>query len=271
MWHHLSSPAHAPAAGSGTAPATAGDVAIVVPCFNEAAVIERTIQRLRAWFPSVRIVVIDDGSRDDTAARADAFAADDTHVVVSRLPHNGGKGLAVASALPLVGSAAVVVVDADLAYGRSSVCRAIDALAATDLAIGNRRHAESTYAVPVRLFGFLYRRHLLGIVFNWLVRAALGLPMRDTQCGLKAFRAAAFQQIMARLRTTGFAFDLEVLLLARGLGFHLMEIPVEVDIDSGRSSVRLVRDGLVALREVLVLSMRRLAGYYAPAHLNRPG
>ena len=188
-----------------------------------------------------------------------------------RLPANGGKGHAVASAAALVTDAAVVIADADLAYGEDSIRRAMDALRTADIVIGNRRHRDSTYTVPVRAFGFLYRRHVLGVVFNGFVRAVLGLHERDTQCGLKAFRAQAFQDVMASLRTRGFAFDLDVLLLARALRLHIEEIPVDVGIDSGRSSVRLVRDGAVAMKEVLTLAVHRMRGRYRPARMpDRP-
>jgi hypothetical protein len=162
---------------------------------------------------------------------------------------------------------AVAVVDADLAYGEQPIRRAIAALALADLAVGNRRHVDSQYTVPVRLFGFLYRRHVLGLAFNVCVRLLLGVTLRDTQCGLKAFRADAFQDVMARLRTARFAYDLEVLLLARGLGLTRQEVAVELTIDSGRSSVRLVRDGMLAMEEMLGLAVRRAKGEYRPSRL----
>lgn len=242
----------------------AEDLVIVVPCFNEAAVIAQSVARLREWFPAASVLVMDDGSADDTASRAAAVAEKDAGVRVCRLASNGGKGHAVASAVAAVAGRAVVIVDADLAYGRESIRRAMSALERCDVVIGNRRHRDSTYTVPVRLFGFLYRRHALGILFNRVVRAALGLHERDTQCGLKAFRGDAFHDVMTRLRTKGFAFDLDVLLLARARRLRIEEIPVDVTIDSGRSSVRLARDGAIALREVMSLALHRLKGRYRP-------
>jgi dolichyl-phosphate beta-glucosyltransferase len=246
-------------------------IVIVLPCFNEAAVIAQSVARLRAWFPAASVLVVDDGSGDDTASRARAVAETDAGIQVHRLPVNGGKGHAVAAAAALVAGAAVVIADADLAYGEDSIRRAVDALERADIVIGNRRHRDSTYTVPVAAFGFLYRRHVLGIAFNWVVRAALGLHERDTQCGLKAFRGHAFQEVMTRLRTKGFAFDLDVLLLARALRFRIEEIPVEVRIDSGRSSVRLARDGAIALKEVATLALERLRGRYDPARIPPAG
>lgn len=249
----------------------AHDVALVVPCFNEAPIIAASLASLRDWFPAALIVVVDDGSRDDTRRAAETAAAGDARVRVLAHAANRGKGRAVASAAPLVAGHAAVIVDADLAFDRAAIQRAIDALRACDIAIGNRRHADSTYAVPVRLFGFLYRRHLLGHLFNRVVRLALGLSQPDTQCGLKAFRADVFQSVMGRLTTDGFAFDLDVLLLAKGLGLRVADVPVAVAIGSGRSSVRLARDGLVVGREVIALVARRFTGAYTGERLARPG
>ena len=187
---------------------TSPTLAIVVPCFNEAAIVGTTIARLREWFPSATIVVVDDGSTDDTTARAEAAAAEIAGVRTTRLARNAGKGGAIAAASALVRDAAqVLVVDADLTFSRESMNGAVRGLETADVAIGNRRHPQSTYTVPVRVFGFLYRRHVFGWLFNFFVRTLLRLPHRDTQCGIKAFRAQAFRDVMRRLRTTGFAFD----------------------------------------------------------------
>ena len=156
--------------------------------FEEAPIIRDTLTDLARWFPAAQLIVVDDGSGDGTAAVAQAFARehDGTDVIV--LPENQGKGRAVAAACAAVKGERVVIVDADLAYGQDAIRRAADALDRADMAAGNRRHADSTYTVPVRVFGFLYRRHVLGWVFNRAVRALLGLTVRDTQCGLKSFR-----------------------------------------------------------------------------------
>jgi dolichyl-phosphate beta-glucosyltransferase len=130
------------------------------------------------------------------------------------------------------------------------------------MAVGNRRHAESTYTVPVRLFGFLYRRHVLGWLFNRLVRLGLGLTVQDTQCGLKAFRTEVFRELMPQVRTSRFAFDLEVWLLARARRLRVAEIPVDVRYETGRSSVRLLRDGARMAADVVALVGRRLTGTY---------
>ena len=237
-------------------------VTFVVPCFEEAAIVTQSLRQLAGWFPDARIIVVDDGSRDETASHARAFAREHAATDVLVLPENRGKGRAVAAAAGSVGGDRVVIVDADLAYQQDAIRRAAAALDHADMAVGNRRHAESTYTVPVRLFGFLYRRHVLGWVFNRLIRLTLGLTARDTQCGLKAFRSETFRRLMPQVRTSRFAFDLEVWLLARASGLRVTEIPVDVRYESARSSVRLLRDGSRMAADVVALVGRRLSGAY---------
>jgi glycosyltransferase involved in cell wall biosynthesis len=237
-------------------------VTFVVPCFEEAAIIAQTLRQLAAWFPEARIVVVDDGSSDGTAALARAFAQGHGATEVLALPENCGKGSAVAAAAASIGGDRVVIVDADLAYQDDAIRRAAAALDHADMAVGSRRHAESTYTVPVRLFGFLYRRHVLGWLFNRLVRLTLGLSAKDTQCGLKAFRSETFRRLMPQVRTSRFAFDLDVWLLAGAAGLRVAEIPVDVRYGSGRSSVRLLRDGARMAADVIALFGRRLGGAY---------
>ncbi len=237
-------------------------VTLVVPCFEEAPIIRDTLAELARWFPAAQLIVVDDGSGDGTAAVAQAFAREHDATDVIVLPQNQGKGRAVAAACAAVKGERVVIVDADLAYGQDAIRRAADALDRADMAAGNRRHADSTYTVPVRVFGFLYRRHVLGWVFNRAVRVLLGLTVRDTQCGLKSFRADAFRRLLPQVRTSRFAFDLEVWLLARALRLRVAEIPVDVRYETGRSSVRLLRDGLRMAADVIALTLRRLSGAY---------
>ena len=237
-------------------------VTFVVPCFEEAAIITQTLRQLASWFPDARIIVVDDGSQDETAALARAFAQGHAGTEVLVLPENCGKGRAVAAAAASTSGDRVVIVDADLAYHDDAIRRAAAALDHADMAVGNRRHAESTYTVPVRLFGFLYRRHVLGWLFNRLVRLTLGLAAQDTQCGLKAFRSETFRRLMPQVRTSRFAFDLEVWLLASASGLRVAEIPVDVRYGSGRSSVRLLRDGTRMATDVARLVGRRLMGAY---------
>jgi glycosyltransferase involved in cell wall biosynthesis len=238
---------------------------IVLPCYNEAAVIVRSLTTLRAWFPrETQILVIDDGSTDGTAglARQHAKSQDDDRIQVHIRPANGGKGASIRAAIGQAAGEHVVLVDADLVFGRESIAGVIQALHDADLAIGNRRHLESRYSVSVGLFGFLYRRHLAGLTFNTLVRTAFGLPYRDTQCGLKAFRRDALERLGRWLTIDGFAIDVEMLLAARALGLRVTEVPVTVTYQSAASSVRLIRSAAAISADMLRILVRRAAGRY---------
>ena len=241
---------------------------LIVPCFNEAARIEASLQTLTDWFGTgTEIIIVDDGSRDGSADRAEDFALSRPHVRVKRMPANRGKGAAVREAAGMARGRKIVIVDADLSYERSSIDRAIEGLEAADFVAGNRRHHDSKYEVPVRLFGFLYRRHLVGLTFNLLVRLLLRLDVRDTQCGLKAFRHDALRRILPSLGTDGFAQDVEMLLVARGLGLRYATVPVTVTYESAASSVRLMRSALAMMGSILRLATRQATGRYAPARV----
>ena len=211
--------------------------------------------------------MIDDGSADDTFEQAGRYATRHAHVRVHRLPRHRGKGAAIRAAIPLVRSDMVVLMDADLAFDRESVQRAIDGLASADMVVGNRRHDGSYYSVPVRLFGFLYRRHLVGLAFNTFVRAVLHVSLRDTQCGLKAFRRAALDTIAPALSVEGFALDVEMLLVARALEVRLSEVPVHVRYESAKSSVKLLLSAWVMASDLMRIAARRARGRYAPARV----
>ncbi len=241
---------------------------VVLPCFNEESRIAASLATLASWFgESVEVLVIDDGSVDRTFEEAMGTAARHRHIRVHRTPRHRGKGGAIRAAIPLVRTETVVFMDADLAFDRESVQRAIDGLATADMVIGNRRHDGSDYTAPVRLFGFLYRRHLAGQLFNTFVRAVVQLGFRDTQCGLKAFRRTCLARLAPALNADGFALDVEMLLVARALDVRLIEVPVHVRYESAKSSVALVRSAWAVASELLALTLRRARGLYAPARL----
>jgi len=243
-------------------------ISIVLPCFNEGVRIASSLATLESWFgPSVEVLVIDDGSVDDTFDQAERYATGHAHVSVHRVGRHRGKGGAIRAAIPLIRSDVVVLMDADLAFDRESVQRVLDGLATAEMVVGNRRHDGSYYSVPVRLFGFLYRRHLVGLVFNAFVRSVLHVSFRDTQCGLKAFRRTCLDRIAPTLSAEGFALDVEMLLVARGLELRLSEVPVHVRYESAKSSVKLLLSGWAMASDIMRIAVRRARGWYAPARL----
>lgn len=240
-------------------------LSLVVPCFNEGRRIASSIRELRSWIgPEAEILVVDDGSTDDTVERVTAVADEDPCLRIHHYAPNRGKGAAFRAAAAVALGDKVVFLDADLVFDRASVLRIVDALGDADAAIANRRDDRSRYVVPVSLFGFLYWRHMLGLAFNALVRVALQIRFRDTQCGLKGFRRDALRQIAPSLTVDGFAFDVEMLVVARSLGLRVAEVPVMITYASARSSVHVVRGASGIASGLLRIAVNRWRGQYSP-------
>lgn len=247
-----------------------GAVTFVLPCFNEGPRIIESLAMLESWFGAVhQVLIVDDGSADDTVARVEGYAETHAYVRVHRVWPHRGKGGAVREAIPQVRTERVVFMDADLAFDRESVQRTLDALADADVVVGNRRDDRSRYSVPVQVFGFLYRRHFAGLAFNAFVRALTGVGVRDTQCGLKGYRREGLVAMAPALSVDGFALDVEMLLVARSLGLRMAEIPVNVHYESARSSVRMLASTKRVASDVVAIALRRASGAYAPARIRR--
>jgi hypothetical protein len=232
-----------------------GDMAaltVILPCYNEARRLPATLQAFLAHLSSVpgevEILVVDDGSTDATVAAAEAAAGGDPRVRVIRTGPNRGKGFAVRVGMLAAAGDRVVFTDADGSYGPDEVDRVARALAGAPVAIGTRDPAEA---------GERLARRVASGVFNGAVRALLGLPFGDTQCGLKGFRRDAARAVFGRARLDGFAFDAEALVLARRLGLAVAEVPVRAQERAG-SKVRVLADGPRMLAELW--AVRRAVG-----------
>ena len=189
---------------------------IVVPAYNEALRLPASLAQLRtlaaaASYP-VDVLVADDGSTDDTADIVEQLALEWRQLRVIRLAHRG-KGSAVRAGMLAATGARRFLADADLSMPIEFLRAFLQEIdRGASIAVGCR---ESPGAVRVDEPAF---RHVSGRVFNWLTRL-LGLTrLDDTQCGFKAFTAAAAEEIFAGQRLDGFAFDVEVLMLADRLG-----------------------------------------------------
>ncbi|HEU5085268.1 MAG TPA: glycosyltransferase, partial [Acidimicrobiales bacterium] len=181
----------------------------------------------------LEVIVVDDGSGDDTAQLALEAGAE--QVVVQ--PRNRGKGAAVRAGMLASRGRVVAFTDADLAYDPPQLRRALEAVeAGWDVVIGNRRHVDSDVARATGL------RALGSRVVNRLSAAVLLAAPRDTQCGLKAFRGDVARRLFAHTRVDGFAFDIEVLHLVERAELALGEIPVRLDETGASSTVRVGRD-----------------------------
>lgn len=230
-------------------------LSVIVPVYNEAGRLEASVRRLgaylRARLPGSELLVVDDGSTDATPRLLAGLARAVPGLVVHRLPANRGKGAAVRRGLALARGRVVVFTDCDLSTPPAEIPRAVRWIEGGDaVAIGSRALPGSRLPVPQP-----WARRLAGRVFNLAVRVLLGLPYADTQCGFKAFDRATARALARDGRMDGFAFDVELLLLAKRRGARVREFPVTWR-DRAQSKVRLVRHAPAMFRALFELSRR---------------
>lgn len=241
-------------------PTDVPELSVVIPAFNERARITMTLSRtldfLAQHHPNSEILVVDDGSHDDTTQLVEDFAAKDARVRLIRQPQNRGKGAAVRRGVLASRGRFVLFMDADLSTPIEEVDKLlVYAREGADVVIGSRGLAESDIRIHQP-----WPREVMGRIFNMLVRRIAMLGFKDTQCGFKLFTRAAADAVFARQTLDGFAFDVELLLIARDdLGYRIREVPV-VWMHAPNSKVSPVRDAQKMLRDVIELRVKRFGG-----------
>jgi dolichyl-phosphate beta-glucosyltransferase len=243
-------------------------LSLVIPAFREADRIAATVARVRDELGSLvgpdelEIVVVDDGSGDATAEQARRAGA---HQVLVQ-PRNRGKGAAVRAGMLAATGRARAFTDADLAYAPAQVARLLDAVEdGWDVVVGNRHHVDTTTVVEAS-----WLREAGHRVINGATRSVLLGRHQDTQCGLKAFRSDVAELIFGHARVDGFAFDVELFMLAERYGLSLTEVPVEVE-NSDLSTVKVARDSVRLLVDLGRIRVAMASGAYdlAPGELDR--
>lgn len=230
-------------------------LSIVIPAFNEAGRLQHTLEALVTHFAgqNSEILLVIEKSTDHTLDIANTFAGRHPFFRVLAQSDQRGKGHAVKTGMLAAQGDLVFFMDADLSVPLSTVATFIDVFAddpEAAILIGSRQHPDSDI---VAAQGWL--RRSMGQTFNHLVRLFSGIPWRDTQCGFKAFRREVAREVFALQTVDGFAFDVEILLLARQRGHRIVELPVKWQ-NSAASKVHIVRDSLRMLRDVWHLRMK---------------
>jgi glycosyltransferase involved in cell wall biosynthesis len=239
-------------------------LSIVIPAYNESARIEATLERVldcvetRGW--DAEVIVVDDGSSDDTVAILQRWMADQKRLHLVKNPGNRGKGYAVRNGLLQARGNIVMFTDADLSSPMEEAERLMEAIdSGADVAIGSRWLDKQKQTVHQPLY-----RRFFGRCFNGVTRRVVGLPFKDTQCGFKAFRRDAAQTIFRLQTIERWGFDPEILFIAQKLKYKIVEVPVTWGHDE-RSRISYLKDGMKMLEEMGQIRANSLRGRYDEA------
>ena len=228
-------------------------LSVVIPAYNEEARISRTVREVVAYLAARsypwEVIVADDGSSDRTAQLVAEASGDDPRVRVIPLEHRG-KGWAVRNGMLAACGEYRLLCDADLSVPIEQVERLLPgSVENVDIAVGSREAAGAAR------YGEPGRRHLMGRVFNALVRGLAAPGVADSQCGFKCFRSLAADKLFSLSTLDGFSFDVEVLFLARRSGMTIAEIGVDWHYRD-HSKVRPFRDALSMAVDLLRIRWR---------------
>lgn len=234
-------------------------LSVVIPAYNESLRLPHTLDQclafLEGWNETWEIVVVDDGSIDDTASVVERFYARDQRIRLLRAEH-GGKGSAVRAGMLNATGRWRLFADADLSMDLSELPKFFEQ--PVDVAIASRE-AEGAARIGEPL-----ARHLVGRLFNLCVRAIVVPGIFDTQCGYKLFSDTATQALFRASCVDGFAFDVELIFLARRAGLRVREVPIVWRHKPG-SRVRL-QTGLAAFRQLFEIRRNARDGRYRGLH-----
>ena len=234
-------------------------LSIVIPAFDEAARIVPTLDELELYLSAQafiwEVVVVDDGSSDDTAALVEEWANGRDDVRLARIEH-AGKGWAVRTGMLEARGRYRFMCDADLAMPACWIGAFIERMkAGADIVIGSRE------AAGARRFDEPGYRHLMGRVFNRAVRLLAVGGFEDTQCGFKCFSEEAATQLFRLQVARGMGFDVEILYLAMKAGFRVEEMPIDW-YHQPVSKVRPGADTIDMIKDTILIRLRDVFGKY---------
>ena len=235
---------------------------IIIPAYNEGQRITATLDKVLAYIAeqgwNAEVIVVDDGSRDETPGIVSGYAQRHPGVRLLQNPGNRGKGYSVRHGMLKASGDLLLFSDADLSSPIQEATKLFAVLAeGAEVAIGSRwlNSELQTERQP-------FYRQLFGRIFNLHLRVLLGLRFKDTQCGFKAFTARAAQALFPRQKIERWGFDPELLFLARKFGLPVREIAVEWAHDN-RSKISYLKDGLHMGAETLRVRWYSLTGVYS--------
>jgi glycosyltransferase involved in cell wall biosynthesis len=232
-------------------------VSIIMPVYNgESSIslaLEKLVRIIQPVYPQYEIIVVDDGSSDDTAAIiAREQKKFDPHIRVISYKPNRGKGFAIRQGIMRSTGNTVLYMDSDLDISIDTIEDFIGEVENNDIVIASKAHALSVVKRPAL-------RKYLSNLFNLFVRIVVGVHIRDTQSGLKAGKGELLRSIFKAMLVDRYAFDVELLAIAFNLNLKIKEMPVIMEIDKGFK----LHDIMRMLSDILIISYRfRMEPYY---------
>jgi len=229
-------------------------LSVVVPSYNEEQRLPRTLARLHEYYEAQNypydVIVVSDGSKDNTGQVVNNFAKDHPKVRLIEYSPNRGKGYAVRTGIMAAQGDLILFCDADLATPQEETEKLLPRMnAGADVAIGSRPLRDSQLEKHQPLY-----REMFGRMSNKLIQLLAVRGIKDTQCGFKMFSRNVAHDIFSRCKLNEFGFDFECLMIARDLGYRIDEVPIRW-LDQEGSKVVLMRDGPRALRDLVKIRM----------------
>ncbi len=217
-----------------TAPPSFDSVSVVLPAYRLGEHIAANLVEVAAALPGAQIVVVDDGSDDNTYEQAQQSTTRLPRVSVIRHDQNRGKGAALQTGTAAAEESIVVFLDADLDLPPAQLPGLLEVFGerGADVLVGTKQTQMSGGRYP-------WKRRALSLVFSFVTRILFRLPVDETQTGLKIFRRSVLDEVFTDLRIFGYAFDLELLVRAHRAGFRLTQVPVDLRVGASSAPLRL--------------------------------
>jgi len=248
-----------------TALANVIDLSIIVPCFNEGEMIYENLKKVENVLENIlyenhllsyEVIVVDDGSIDNTCLEVMKAAKEDKRIKVAR-KGNSGKGSALKYGFNICSGKLVTFLDADLDLHPKQIPLFIDYMKKynADVVVGSKRHPLSKIKYPLN-------RRILSQTYQIVIRLLFNLHLRDTQAGLKLFKFEVLKEVLPRVLCKRYAFDLELLINANRRGFKIVESPVELNWQRIESRIKLKDVWRIALDTAAIFYRSKISKYY---------